>query len=134
MVFINDEDHDNRVPYGQSYITSAVNTTITADEYAKLLNKNHEAAVASLGQVFDTYSVDAIVANSQVYATAGYPAITVPKGLDESGKPMDVVFIGDFLGEPDLIAIAYAYDQGKQGHVEPDLEATLAEIETTLNK
>lgn len=134
VVSINDEDPDNRVPYGQSYITGSVNTTMTANEYAELMNKNHQAAVASLRQVFDTYSVDAIVSNSQVYAAAGYPAITVPNGLDESGQPVGTMLIGDFLGEPDLIAIAYAYEQAQRGRVKPDLEATLPEIETVQNK
>jgi len=129
VVSINDEDPDNRVPYGQSYITGSVNTTMTADEYAELINKNHQAAVASLRQVFDTYSVDAIVSNSQSYAAAGFPAITVPNGLDESRQPEGTMLIGDFLGEPDLIAIAYAYEQGRQGRVDPDLETTIAQID-----
>jgi amidase len=134
VVAINNEDPDNRVPYGQGYVTGSLNTTMTADEYAELMRKNHEAAAASLRQVFDKYNVDAIIAGVQVYAAAGYPAITVPNGLEESGQPVGVTIIGDFLGEPDLIAIAYAYEQAQHGRVEPDLEATLVEIGSVLNK
>jgi peptide-methionine (S)-S-oxide reductase len=63
---------------------------------------------------------------------AGYPAITVPNGLDSDGAPSGVILVGDFLGEADLIAVAYAFEQGAQGRVEPDLEATLAEIELVV--
>ena len=50
-------------------------------------------------------------------------------------RPQVAVFgdVGGFLGEADLIAIAYVFEQGAQGHVEPDVVATLAEIESVLS-
>ena len=135
VVAINDEDPANRVPYGQGYITGSVNTAITNDEYAALVEENQETAVAGLRSLFDAYELDAIVVSSfsQSYAAAGYPAITVPNGLDADGAPSGLILVGDFLGEPDLIAVGHAFEQGAQGRVEPDLEATLAEIELVVS-
>jgi amidase len=135
VVAINDEDPANRVPYGQGYITGSVNTAITADEYAALVQENQETAVAGLQNLFDTYDLDAIVVSSfsQSYAAAGYPAITIPNGLDADGAPSGLIVVGNFLGEADLIAVAYAFEQIAQGRVEPDLEATLLEIESVLS-
>jgi amidase len=135
VVTINEEDPENRVPYGQGYITGSVNTAITADEYAALVQENQETAAAGLRSLFDTYELDAIIVSSfsQSYAAAGYPAITVPNGLDAGGAPAGLIIVGDFLGEADLIAVAYAFEQSAQGRVEPDLEATLAEIASVLS-
>jgi amidase len=135
VVTINEEDPENRVPYGQGYITGSVNTAITADEYAALVQENQETAAAGLSSLFDTYELDAIVVSSisQSYAAAGYPAITIPNGLDADGAPSGVIMVGDFLGEADLIAVAFAFEQSAQGRVEPDLEATLAEIELIVS-
>ncbi|MFN2138863.1 MAG: amidase family protein [Candidatus Promineifilaceae bacterium] len=135
VVTINEEDPENRVPYGQGYITGSVNTAVTADEYAALVQENQETAVAGLRSLFETYKLDAIVVSSfsQSYAAAGYPAITVPNGLDADGAPSGLILVGDFLGEADLIAVAYAFEQSAQGRVEPDLDATLLEIESILS-
>jgi amidase len=135
VVTINEEDPENRVPYGQGYISGSVNTAITADEYAALVQENQETAAAGLRGLFDTYELNAIVVSSffQSYAAAGYPAITVPNGLDADGAPTGLIIVGDFLGEADLIAVAYAFEHSIQGRVEPDLKATLAEIESVLS-
>ena len=92
-------------------------------------------AAAGLRSLFNTYELDAIVVSSisQSYAAAGYPAITIPNGLDAEGAPFGVIMVGNFLGEADLIAVAYAFEQIAQGRVEPDLEATLLEIESVLS-
>lgn len=59
---------------------------------------------------------------------------SVNRLLDGLGSeaPLDTL-VGDFLGEADLIAIAYVFEQGAQGHVEPDVVATFAEIESVLS-
>ncbi|MCB0086629.1 MAG: serine hydrolase [Caldilineaceae bacterium] len=130
---INREDAANRVPYGQGYITGSVNTAITAQQYAAIVSENQETAAHSLRHLFDTYQLDGLIVGlDQSYAAAGFPAITVPNGLSENGQPSGLTIIGDFLGEPNLIAIAYAYEQGVQGRVEPDLDKTLADIEAML--
>jgi Asp-tRNA(Asn)/Glu-tRNA(Gln) amidotransferase A subunit family amidase len=69
----------------------------------------------------------------QLYAPAGYPALTVPSGYTQDGAPQGLIFVGKYLSEPQLLAVGYAYEQAVQARVEPDLEATLAEIESVLS-
>mgnify|MGYP001555887826 CR=1 FL=1 len=75
--------------------------------------------------------VDLVIAaaNVQAYAPAGFPAITGPASYDAQGQPASIVLVGDYLGEPALIAAAYAFEQATQARVDPDLEATMKLIE-----
>lgn len=50
--------------------------------------------------------------NSQMLSPqSGLPAIQVPSGLTQEGLPTGITFVGDLFGEPELIRIAYAYEQ-----------------------
>lgn len=62
---------------------------------------------------------------TQLYAPAGYLALTVPAGYGEDGTLVGTVFIGRWLSEPQLLAAGYAYEQATQARVAPDLEATM---------
>jgi amidase len=44
-------------------------------------------------------------------AVAEYPAITVPMGYENNGKPKGLTFIGKRLSEKQLLEYAYAYEQ-----------------------
>ena len=51
----------------------------------------------------------------------GAPGISVPMGYLPDGTPMGVQFMGDFLGEADILGYAYAYEQATLWRVAPDL-------------
>ncbi len=51
-------------------------------------------------------------------AMAGYPSITIPMGL-VSELPIGLSFFGLAYDEPELIAIAYAYEQASKNRVTP---------------
>jgi amidase len=51
-------------------------------------------------------------------AMAGYPSISVPMGLVEN-LPVGLAFIAGAYQEPELIAIAYAYEQASKKRVQP---------------
>ena len=55
--------------------------------------------------------------------------VSVPAGYAADGRPVDITMVADFLGEPALIAAAYAFEQATQARRAPDLEATLRQIE-----
>ena len=87
-----------------------------------------------IDKVMDEHRLDAIVAptggpawltdlvngdhfsggSSTPAAAAGYPNITVPAG-DVRGLPVGISFFGRAWSEPQLLAIAYAYEQAT-GH------------------
>jgi len=56
-------------------------------------------------------------------AVAGYPSITVPMGM-AMGLPVGISFLGTAYTEPDLISIAYAYEQVSKKRESPAFKST----------
>ncbi len=130
IIAFNDEDAANRAPYGQGYLEGSQETAVTAEEFARLSQQDNGLARNALDLIFENYDVDVILSEvGQLYAPAGYPALTVPSGYAEDGTPESVVFVGGFLSEPQLLAVGYAYEQAANARVAPDLEATMALID-----
>ena len=131
LIAFNNEDLANRAPYGQDHLEGSQNTAVSAAEYREMEQGNQVTARDALDQLFEGYDIDVVVsAVGQLYAPAGYPALTVPSGYAEDGTPMGIVFVGGFLSEPQLLAVGYAYEQATQARVTPDLEATMQLIES----
>ena len=82
-----------------------------------------EEAAALLAKTFADHQVEVLVSlsnlHSQVYATAGYPAITVPLGLSPDGAPNGVTLIGKRGDDARLLAFAYAFEQATRLRVPP---------------
>jgi amidase len=130
IIALNEEDLANRAPYGQSYLLQSQNTSITTEEYAAMVEENRETAVSALSAIFTNFDLDVLISSAgQTYAPAGFPAITVPDGYDTTGEPKGIVFVGDYLSEPSLLNVAYIYEQATQARIEPDLNATIQQIE-----
>nr|BAG55484.1 putative amidase [uncultured bacterium] len=135
VIAVNEEDLANRAPYGQGYLTGSQNTAVTAEEYAQIREQHQAAAQTALDALFETHGIDALMGSqTQLYAPAGYPAITVPTGYAENGQPTNVVFIGPYLSEPNLLTIAYAFEQATQAWQPPDLDASRADIDALTNE
>ena len=72
--------------------------------------------------------VDAYVAphrgnpNTSATSLTGHPAISVPNGFDEDGKPTGILFVGKLYGEAELMTIAKAYQDANDFHLaHPDI-------------
>jgi amidase len=129
IIAFNNEDLTNRAPYGQDHLEGSNNTSITLEEFASQQQLDNGAARNGIDIFFENYDIDVVVSKlGQMYAPAGYPALTVPSGYAEDGTPQGTVFVGGFLSEPQLLAVGYAYEQATQARVAPDLEATMALI------
>jgi amidase len=128
IIAANAQDLPNRAPYGQGYLEEAQATAQSAAEYQAQKEQNQGATRAGLHKLFTDYNIDVLITNSQAYAPAGFPAITVPRGYASDGQPTGLLMLGDYLGDPKLIAAAYAYEQATHARVEPDLEQTLQQI------
>ena len=61
------------------------------------------------------------ISSSSPAAIAGYPNITVPMGYVE-GLPVGISFFAGAWSEPQLIEMAYAYEQGTKFRKAPKLE------------
>lgn len=138
----NDADPDRRIPFGQD-VFNAINslaTDITREQYDALAVQQTQTATDILEEAFATSAADILVSinnfHSQVYATAGYPAISVPlgpltagglstaQGLDGPGMPVGVVLIGKKGSDGQLLSYAYAFEQVAKLRMIPVLQAT----------
>jgi amidase len=66
------------------------------------------------------------VGSSTAAAVSGYPDITVPAAYDE-GLPMGITFIGPRWGEPQLIGLAFDYEQATHVRVKPQYIPTIGD-------
>jgi amidase len=73
-----------------------------------------------LGGDFSTF-----VGSSSASAISGYATVTVPAGYAQDVLPIGVTFIGGQWDEPDLIAMAYDFEQATQVRVPPQFLDTL---------
>lgn len=126
IISFNAEDLANRAPYGQDYLEASQNSDLTAEGFESLVQENQQSARDRIDSLLKQYDIDLIASNmNQLYAPAGYPALTVPAGYAQDGTPQDVVFVGGYLSEPNLLAVGYAFEQSAAARVAPDLEATM---------
>ena len=63
--------------------------------------------------------------NCQASAATGLPAVTVPAGFADDGMPVGVEFLGRPFSEPDLLRVAYAFEQATHHRRLPPLTPTL---------
>ena len=59
--------------------------------------------------------------HSVYYASAGYPAVTVPFGLRPDGAPWGVTLIGKKDQDARLLTFAYAFERATLARVTPAL-------------
>ncbi len=126
VVAFNNADPANRVPYGQRHLEQSQRADSPSWDYTKVRERNQRTSRGLLDPIFAAAGIDVLIAPTQIYAAAGYPAMTVPIATAESGEPQGLTMIGRRLGEPDLLAVGYAIEQATQARQPPDLEATLA--------
>lgn len=47
----------------------------------------------------------------------GHSSVTLPHGFDEKGHPTGLTFIGKLFGEPEMLALAKAYQNSTAWHL-----------------
>jgi amidase len=129
VIAVNNEDPANRVPFGQAFLETAEADTLTDAEYDRVRAVAQAIARTWIKTVLASNNVDVLVSGMTYTGgagAAGVPALTIPAGLDPSGRPQGVVLSGDYLSDPKLLALGYALEQQLQGRVEPDLDAVVS--------
>jgi amidase len=130
IIAINNSDPEKYMPLGQARLEEAEFCPLTAEEQAELATGATEMAQAYLDDLFTSNEVDALVSLddswSFQYGLAGYPAITVPRGLIGDWRG-GLTFIGPSCSDASVIGYAYAYEQTGPFRIVPNLQAQLPE-------
>jgi amidase len=140
LIAYNAAGPQQRIPFGQPLLENmaAISADIDADTYAGMALQMTQAAESALEAAFAATGAEVLLSienmHSPFYATAGYPAITVPMGLRQSGgfaaalgladqhMPAGITLIGKRGGDGKLLAYAFAFEQASHLRVDPVLE------------
>jgi len=118
LIKFNEENKEREMPlFGQElFLQSQSKGDLTEKAYTDALGKVKRAArEEGIDPVVAKDRLDAVVSPSvgatwSIAAVAGYPYITVPAGFVD-GLPTGIAFFGSAFSEPQLIKIAYAFEQ-----------------------
>ncbi len=139
LMAYNAAEAKRRIPFGQGLLESLapLSAAMSRADYAALTGRLRQATADILDEAFRRTGAEVLVSfestHSQYYATAGYPAITVPLGvrarggeidplgLSSVGMPVGITFIGKAGDDGRLLACAYAFEQATNLRVQPIL-------------
>jgi amidase len=125
LIAWNAADPATRAPFGQDLlqVLAQVSAPLTAADLAEAATALDAAATAALEQAFAATGAEVLVSTSSLhadfYATAGWPAVTVPLGLGLQGQPIGLTLIGREGQDERLLEIAWAVEQATRAIVTP---------------
>lgn len=124
-----------RIPFGQDFLDVCLSKRPTILQqaglaegeafryYREICLKNRLRATQILDRAFRQDRLEVLVSHtnltSEYYATAGFPAITIPLGTNLKGAPIGVTFIAKPGQDSRLLDYAFAMEQSTQLRVEP---------------
>jgi amidase len=144
VIAFNKKNEAKAMPFFKQEIleSSEAKGGLDEKEYVEALRKNLRISRTTIDQVLKKNKLDAIsgptygpswcndLINGDHFtgyglstpaAVSGYPHITVPMGLVQ-GLPIGLSFFGTAYSEPELIKIAFAYEQSSKNRVAPTLK------------
>src|SRR5256714_12297999 len=113
------------VYYDQDVFLESEQTTGYPHNPIYVAARTHATSTAQAGidNALAADNLDAIVAphltNSTGPAVAGYPNLSIPVGIRDSGRPAGMLMYSTFLHEPKLIAFGYDFEQGLTARRQP---------------
>lgn len=121
----NEEALELRVPYGQGLVDMMTELDLSAAALVSLRGELQAAAKTQLEQLFSDFSLDVLLSinnrNAGLAALANYPALTIPMGYEESGRPIGLTLIAPSFREQDLIDVGARFEQLSQSRSTPAL-------------
>jgi amidase len=104
----------------------------TAPAYIAARTHARAAARSGIDDALAAQDLDAIVAphltNSTGPAVAGYPNLSLPVGIRDSGRPAGMLMYSTFLHEPQLIGFGYALEQALNVRQQPQFLGSIIPI------
>ncbi len=112
-------------PYPQRSIDEAVELLqADAATYERKAREQKARVAAEIDRVLQAHDVDAILTPGRSGAVAGYPAISVPAGMDSRGMPTWIYLVGTRWSEPKLLSIAHGFEQATKARRNPQFLKT----------
>ena len=120
----NEAAPETRAPYGQALIDMMAGLQLSPQELQAIADPMQQEARAALGDLFTDHDLDALLSinnyNAGLAALANYPALTIPMGYTEEGRPMNLTFIAPSFQEQVLVNIGGTYEALSQARQAPD--------------
>lgn len=122
----NAENPDLRAPYGQGLIDMMVELELElgAAELEALRVELQSSAQKQLQQIFADGALDVLLSinnrNAGLAALANYPALTIPMGYEEGGRPVGLTLIAPPFQEQELVDIGAVFERLSQARVLPE--------------
>ncbi len=127
IIAFNNSDPDLYMPLGQARLEEAQDCELTSAEESELTSESTTMTQTYIDDLLVSNNLDALVSLddswSFQYGLAGYPAITVPRGLIGDWRG-GLTFIGTSNTDAQLIGYAYAFEQTGPYRVVPNLVVT----------
>ena len=134
LIAFNDANCPQEMPYyDQDVFLLAEQFPGYPNDPAYIAARTHArtAARSGIDSVINS-GVDAIVAphltNSTGPAVAGYPNLSIPVGIRDSGRPAGMLMYSTFLHEPQLIGFGYALEQALNVRQQPQFLGSIIPI------
>src|SRR5215471_9197373 len=119
--------------YGQEVFLASEATSgdLTDPVYVAARTHARTSARSGIDSVINS-GVDAIVAphltNSTGPAVSGYPNLSLPVGIRDSGRPAGMLMYSTFLHEPQLIGFGFALEQALNARQQPQFLGSIIPI------
>lgn len=125
VVNYNLEDSTVRIPYGHARFAGILDESIPDEELAELSDRLDAAGKSFFEGPMVEHQLDAVLSlnnrGAGYAAAAKYPCLTVPMGYNAEGRPMGLTFIARSFEEDKLLRIGYAFEQGSEARIPPEL-------------
>lgn len=111
----NEGNMNLRAPYGQGLIDMMAGLNLSVAELELIRQELQSAARAQLDQLFDESNLDVLLSvnnrHAGIAALANYPALTIPMGYTEDGRPIGLTLFAPPFREQDLIDVGARFEQ-----------------------
>lgn len=108
------EDLTQRAPYGQGLIDMMAELQLTPAELESLRATLQTSARNTLDTLFADNQLSVLLSvnnrNAGLAALANYPALTIPMGYDDNGRPMGLTLIAPSFEEQELVDIGATFE------------------------
>lgn len=124
VVEYNLQDTVMRLAYNQKLFEGIVADSTSLDSLNAIKQNLNEIGTRYLRESMEEHNLDAILSinnwSAGYAAVAKFPALTVPMGYTEEGRPMGITFIAKPFEEGKLLRMGYAFEQATKSRKLPE--------------